>query len=128
MIRRPPRSTLFPYTTLFRSPRDGIETVELHADPALHDELVSEVPPRRQRGGHRGGEPLTRRAVAHLAELRREPARLAAPLVTSELHPRRQDPVARHVPHDLLGLAPVHDRQEVDRRRCRGFAMYSRVT
>src|SRR2546421_9282103 len=24
MIRRPPRSTLFPYTTLFRSPRGGI--------------------------------------------------------------------------------------------------------
>src|SRR5690242_21328659 len=24
MIRRPPRSTLFPYTTLFRSCRDGI--------------------------------------------------------------------------------------------------------
>src|SRR2546422_5456378 len=23
MIRRPPRSTLFPYTTLFRSPHDG---------------------------------------------------------------------------------------------------------
>src|SRR3712207_7402396 len=27
MIRRPPRSTLFPYTTLFRS-RRGLETVE----------------------------------------------------------------------------------------------------
>src|SRR3712207_8450692 len=25
MIRRPPRSTLFPYTTLFRSGRDGAE-------------------------------------------------------------------------------------------------------
>src|SRR5712672_3804153 len=25
MIRRPPRSTLFPYTTLFRSPRDDLE-------------------------------------------------------------------------------------------------------
>src|SRR3712207_8895083 len=25
MIRRPPRSTLFPYTTLFRSIREGIE-------------------------------------------------------------------------------------------------------
>src|SRR3712207_6553830 len=25
MIRRPPRSTLFPYTTLFRSARDGDE-------------------------------------------------------------------------------------------------------
>src|SRR3712207_8423686 len=24
MIRRPPRSTLFPYTTLFRSPEDGV--------------------------------------------------------------------------------------------------------
>src|SRR6478752_8764961 len=29
MIRRPPRSTLFPYTTLFRSP-------ELHLTPASH--------------------------------------------------------------------------------------------
>src|SRR3712207_9570825 len=27
MIRRPPRSTLFPYTTLFRSPRARIPTV-----------------------------------------------------------------------------------------------------
>src|SRR3712207_9379326 len=26
MIRRPPRSTLFPYTTLFRSCRDGLVT------------------------------------------------------------------------------------------------------
>src|SRR5947207_12534980 len=25
MIRRPPRSTLFPYTTLFRSPDDAVE-------------------------------------------------------------------------------------------------------
>src|SRR5689334_23968514 len=27
MIRRPPRSTLFPYTTLFRSPRESIPPV-----------------------------------------------------------------------------------------------------
>src|SRR5687767_15688297 len=27
MIRRPPRSTLFPYTTLFRSPRPLVEPV-----------------------------------------------------------------------------------------------------
>src|SRR5437588_969378 len=26
MIRRPPRSTLFPYTTLFRSARAGVQT------------------------------------------------------------------------------------------------------
>src|SRR2546425_10281373 len=29
MIRRPPRSTLFPYTTLFRSPREGAMDQEL---------------------------------------------------------------------------------------------------
>src|SRR5256885_7370602 len=28
MIRRPPRSTLFPYTTLFRSPRLSVATSE----------------------------------------------------------------------------------------------------
>src|SRR3989454_7808104 len=33
MIRRPPRSTLFPYTTLFRS-RDGLQRVE-HSLEAL---------------------------------------------------------------------------------------------
>src|SRR3712207_8702061 len=31
MIRRPPRSTLFPYTTLFRSPRP-VERAPLHDD------------------------------------------------------------------------------------------------
>src|SRR5258708_18859999 len=45
MIRRPPRSTLFPYTTLFRSMHDGVrletgclESVLDHAEPApRHD-------------------------------------------------------------------------------------------
>src|SRR5271167_5155351 len=34
MIRRPPRSTLFPYTTLFRSPH------EIESEPVEHDHLV----------------------------------------------------------------------------------------
>src|SRR3712207_7508465 len=37
MIRRPPRSTLFPYTTLFRSARErGVEALDLNEldDPA----------------------------------------------------------------------------------------------
>src|SRR5688572_31389509 len=29
MIRRPPRSTLFPYTTLFRSPRSALATLRI---------------------------------------------------------------------------------------------------
>src|SRR5256885_7033331 len=35
MIRRPPRSTLFPYTTLFRSPDDLARLDELLSDPEL---------------------------------------------------------------------------------------------
>src|ERR1022692_5188071 len=33
MIRRPPRSTLFPYTTLFRSPFAYFEGMEVHFTP-----------------------------------------------------------------------------------------------
>src|SRR2546422_7281519 len=40
MIRRPPRSTLFPYTTLFRS--------------LLDDEIANLVVQRGHFGGHRG--------------------------------------------------------------------------
>src|SRR3712207_8339259 len=32
MIRRPPRSTLFPYTTLFRSQRDGGESQKIERE------------------------------------------------------------------------------------------------
>src|SRR3712207_7911428 len=32
MIRRPPRSTLFPYTTLFRSPGGPVLTNEIHTE------------------------------------------------------------------------------------------------
>src|SRR3712207_7544569 len=37
MIRRPPRSTLFPYTTLFRSRRRG-ERLEVEPHAAGHEE------------------------------------------------------------------------------------------
>src|SRR3712207_7311330 len=42
MIRRPPRSTLFPYTTLFRSSRDGVHVALPQDDQllAVHLDLV----------------------------------------------------------------------------------------
>src|SRR5260221_4021090 len=52
MIRRPPRSTLFPYTTLFRSQKLlasfahslGLEVLlEVHTQEELNPELFSEV-------------------------------------------------------------------------------------
>src|SRR2546430_7522299 len=38
MIRRPPRSTLFPYTTLFRSRRRIAELAREHRLPVLEDD------------------------------------------------------------------------------------------
>src|SRR2546429_6218433 len=38
MIRRPPRSTLFPYTTLFRSPR---QIQRLHHDPLAGESRIA---------------------------------------------------------------------------------------
>src|SRR5687768_17709212 len=63
MIRRPPRSTLFPYTTLFRSPRC----------PAGHRIGVGAGPPRRAERGRRRlprREPAQRgRSEEHTSEL-----------------------------------------------------------
>src|SRR3712207_8019849 len=54
MIRRPPRSTLFPYTTLFRSDLKALGVEDLAADVAVQaDEpqpLGLEHPPGRLRG------------------------------------------------------------------------------
>src|SRR2546422_4632862 len=61
MIRRPPRSTLFPYTTLFRS------RLLRAADPPSRS---SHRPPRRQGPSRRapaGGSP--RRSEEHTSEL-----------------------------------------------------------
>src|SRR3712207_8251261 len=49
MIRRPPRSTLFPYTTLFRS--------EEHGDEAAQPEGPRRAVVDRLEHAHRGGEP-----------------------------------------------------------------------
>src|SRR3712207_8706148 len=60
MIRRPPRSTLFPYTTLFRSER---RVVLAPASIKLRPDL----PERRRRSGYRAGGP---RATSSPAERR----------------------------------------------------------
>src|SRR5258705_1007108 len=67
MIRRPPRSTLFPYTTLFRSlPQRGLR--------ARGD--ADHLGPRRGRGARRGGDvpeelplPGQGRSEEHTSEL-----------------------------------------------------------
>src|SRR2546426_2519710 len=63
MIRRPPRSTLFPYTTLFRSCLGG-----------RRPQLVHGRPPHRARGerdrpGRRSGHDGADRSEEHTSEL-----------------------------------------------------------
>src|SRR3712207_7194624 len=44
MIRRPPRSTLFPYTTLFRSvPQEAIDAALAGIDPAVRAALEEAI-------------------------------------------------------------------------------------
>src|SRR5436853_1846480 len=70
MIRHPPRSTLFPYTTLFRS----------HGEPHLPQDGH---PLRGQRGqAHQPGQEEERRDVIGHAP----PRRVVAPPVELELH------------------------------------------
>src|SRR5690348_17363260 len=55
MIRRPPRSTLFPYTTLFRS------RVRRSREPARRQGRLEAARPRRsRRGPDRGHDPAGR--------------------------------------------------------------------
>src|SRR3712207_7277577 len=63
MIRRPPRSTLFPYTTLFRS-RSAILTLRFPSSGTLSDKGASE---RGQGDRHRSWH--DQRSEEHTSEL-----------------------------------------------------------
>src|SRR5258708_21423587 len=82
MIRRPPRSTLFPYTTLFRS--------------ELRDEERRRQPPARRRPArrrqrrpawHAGGE---RRSEEHTSELQSPDHLVCRLLLEKKKHKRRK--------------------------------------
>src|SRR2546428_14130543 len=68
MIRRPPRSTLFPYTTLFRS-KDSLRILDDSLrDPATRAKNISGKTMRAGRGEvKRGG--LVERSEEHTSEL-----------------------------------------------------------
>src|SRR5258706_480480 len=51
MIRRPPRSTLFPYTTLFRSAERQCDRPVLLAGGVLGGQLLQRVDAHGERGG-----------------------------------------------------------------------------
>src|SRR2546426_6817733 len=86
MIRRPPRSTLFPYTTLFRS-RVGRPALPFRADGAL---APQDLPgPGRTRGGAGGGasQCVRSRSEEHTSELQ-SPCNLVCRLLLEKKNPR----------------------------------------
>src|SRR2546425_6324976 len=76
MIRRPPRSTLFPYTTLFRSPKllrqaHDAEIIDLSKedDGAYAVKLREEGPPPPLPPSPSSGAPAPERSEEHTSEL-----------------------------------------------------------
>src|SRR2546430_10909326 len=75
MIRRPPRSTLFPYTTLFRSPHGRLDPRRpvqiLAADPVRqHTEFAQRLGELHLgRALERRGAPVRMRSEEHTSEL-----------------------------------------------------------
>src|SRR2546427_8783249 len=99
MIRRPPRSTLFPYTTLFRSPRpvtaqDWWKSVSTrikrpHRAPLRLLRLISNGASNRPRTSPRSEE--------HTSELQSQ-SNLVCRLL---LEKKKHNHLHRHEPHDV---------------------------
>src|SRR2546422_2463389 len=71
MIRRPPRSTLFPYTTLFRSPlRDKSSTSKQHPLHSASSQMRSRhLRPLSETHLRSWGNQLIQRSEEHTSEL-----------------------------------------------------------
>src|SRR3712207_7373926 len=78
MIRRPPRSTLFPYTTLFRSPRQH------HVQPVRQRPLQGEPSPVAHHAG------VARRPLLEELEVGRVMPRQGAAFADGALHVDRK--------------------------------------
>src|SRR3989442_4188502 len=93
MIRRPPRSTLFPYTTLFRSPPPP--TARPPAAGAAARLLGDRRRPRRQRlpalaatgDPTRAGRAGAARSEEHTSELQSRPHLVCRLLLEKKKHP-----------------------------------------
>src|SRR5256885_10476927 len=90
MIRRPPRSTLFPYTTLFRSvPEAGAHRVRHQQCRSLHAAVPRVVGRRAARRGRLGGG---HRSEEHTSELQ-SPCNLVCRLLLE----KKKMTASRHV-------------------------------
>src|SRR2546426_2061429 len=100
MIRRPPRSTLFPYTTLFRSNADGTGFYYTRY-PAAGERAEVDLPFYQQVYFHRvGADAATDRSEEHTSELQ-SPCNLVCRLLLEKkkknLYQRSLQDMSAHV-------------------------------
>src|ERR1035438_6921671 len=113
MIRRPPRSTLFPYTTLFRSlcrnkpgphiPWRAPDELSVGAFWAEAGKLFEPAKPASRLGGLRLDRPDRRRRHPHAGDRQSGPAQPAGPTTATISRP----PPGTHQPSVLTGAAPM---------------------
>src|SRR2546430_7758700 len=102
MIRRPPRSTLFPYTTLFRSleaPIPGVRRGRKPHQQQREQDAGRDEERRRERRSQRRARPPAaelerQRSEEHTSELQSQ-----SNLVCRLLLEKKKPPLIRSVPH-----------------------------
>src|SRR5689334_23543211 len=94
MLRRPPRSTLFPYTTLFRSPRDAFDGASARVAAAAS---TAQPTARRRR---RRSTVVVARSEEHTSELQSQFHLVCRLLLEKKKH-------GHHQHGDLTGHLPA---------------------
>src|SRR2546426_9255919 len=102
MIRRPPRSTLFPYTTLFRSPVKCIDQMPIP---------IAAAPPVNQAERLQPLAAVTRRSEEHTSELQ-SPCNLVCRLLLEKKNGEHQRKSTIHP--DLLTTDPIATPNDVE--------------
>src|SRR5438477_9641402 len=92
MIRRPPRSTLFPYTTLFRSDPHARRVRESSGDP---------------QGGPVRADPHEQRSEEHTSELQSH-VNLVCRLLLEKKNKRQHHPICEIMSMHFILLALLH--------------------
>src|SRR5256885_12367959 len=96
MIRRPPRSTLFPYTTLFRSATDSAAR------------RCAETPRGCLAAGHRPAASRPRRSEEHTSELQ-SPCNLVCRLLLEKKKYYRLCSQSTNMLYTVHALCPMHN-------------------
>src|SRR5260370_30837432 len=98
MIRRPPRSTLFPYTTLFRSCR--APRSELRPMPLAERWAFPVLLPFR--GNVEGGKPALGRSEEHTSELQSHLNLVCRLLLEKKKNIHTPNPTIRHIGYEKV--------------------------